>query len=88
MQNVVVGRALQDSESDPDSVRFRIFPVNLIRSSFFKIRAKKNVLTMGGGGTRAMCGTTGQLRAMHSMDLLKEVLLGHDNHDIMSVHTV
>ena len=31
---------------------------------------------MGGGGTRAMAGTTGQVRALLSMGLLDEVPLG------------
>ena len=31
---------------------------------------------MGGGGTRAMAGTTGQVRALLSMGLLDEVRVG------------
>jgi len=64
------------STADPDHPKrltFRVIPVNFIRPSFFKLRAKKNAVCMGGGSTRAMAGTTGQVRALLSMGLLDEV---------------
>jgi len=62
-----------DGPDHPKRLTFRVIPVNFIRPSFFKRRAKKNAVTMGGGGTRAMAGTTGQVRALLSMGLLDEV---------------
>lgn len=58
--------------SSPDSLSFRVIPVNLIRPTFFKARPKKVVVTMFGAGTRAAVGATGQLRALNAMGLLKE----------------
>lgn len=59
--------------SSPDSLSFRVVPVNSIRPTFFKARPKKVVVTMFGAGTRAAVGATGQLRALNAMGLLKEV---------------
>lgn len=65
----------QESVHDQgDLLKFRVVPVNEQRDTFFKFRPRKIALAMPGGGTRAMSGTTGQMRALESMNLMKEAV--------------